>query len=361
MKLFDYALLALLMCASALTVAQAPDLESMDIVTKSVPDGPVARVGKHIIEKIDFVLLYHSKLNRFAQNNPDVTLRDENRVRIALNCMKILVEQELLHQEAVTHKLSVSADEVNKQADAQYERLKKGFSKTAGRDVTEKEILERLGYQHRNEINDEIKRAILIANMRKRIMEEHKKSIPDSAIEEMYEKNKERFVALDITHLRQIFIKAETTDAALRAVANKKAVAALERLFSGQRFDTVAKEVSQATDAEKGGDMGFTPTLGLLPVMSEALKSMENDDISEVLESEFGYHIIQLVARKTTEGVPKDKAYSMIRNQMSRQQGQLVVRQYCDRLIKSGTRVDVFLELEENLARITGKSNGAAQ
>lgn len=357
MNLFRYIVLGAVMGTPLWASAQAPDLASMDIVQKSVPDGPVIRVGRQTIADIDFVLLYRSELNRFAQTNPTAPLTDENRVRIALYCVDILVEQELLYQEAVRHQLPAPADEVTKQATAQYERLRKGFSQTAGREVTESEILDRLGYQDRSEINDEIKRAILVAMMRKRIMSEHEKSISDSAIAEVYEENKAQFSTPDRVHLRQIFMLAESTDAAVRVAAKQKAADALERLFSGQRFETVAKEVSESSDAAQGGDMGFKAVEVVLPVMREALKSMQAEDISEVLESEFGYHIIQLVARKDAQDIPKDKAYSIIRSQLVKQESQQVVRQYCDRLIESNTRVDVFLEMEQNLALLSGQAN----
>ena len=355
MKYLYRSLFLLLGCIASLSYAQAPNLEAMDIVTKSIPDGPVARVGKVNVEKIDFILLYRSELNRFAQNKPGTTLSDEDRVRIAQFCVNILVEQELLHQDALSNKVTVSQADVKKQADAQYKRLQKGFSNTAGREVTEKEILERLGYTDRSEINEELERGMLIATMRKHIIEEHAKSIPDASIQEMYEKNKAQFNVPDQVHLRQIFLKAGTADKELREAAKKKADTALARIFSGQRFETVAKETSQASDAKKGGDMGLIPTNQTLPVMNDALKSMEIDDVSDVLESEFGYHIIQLVARKKATSVPQKEAYAIIRDTLAKQQGLMVVRQYCDRLIDEDTEVNVFLELNKNLKHITGK------
>lgn len=361
MNFFHYTLLAILSCASTLTVAQAPDLESMDIITKSIPDGPVARVGTSKIEKIDFVLLYRTELQRFAENNPDATLSDENRVRIALYCMNILVEHELLYQDAILNHLKVSQEEVEKQADAQYERLKKSFSKSAKREVTEAEILERLGYTHRSDINQEMERALLRATMRKQIIEEHQKDISEATINEVYEKNKDQFVEPDQVHLRQIFIRGNSKNLRQRTIAKKKADTALRHIVSGKRFETVAKELSQAPGAEQGGDMGFKPTESILPVMREALKTMQKDDISEVLESEFGYHIIQLVEQKSAAPVSKENALSIIRANIGKQQGDMAVRQYCDRMIESGIRVDVFLELEKNLAHITGDFPGSSR
>jgi parvulin-like peptidyl-prolyl isomerase len=84
---------------------------------------------------------------------------------------------------------------------------------------------------------------------------------------------------------------------------------------------------------------------------------MQADDISDVIESKYGYHIIQLIEKTAAEAVEKEEALKVIRAQLVGRQANLVVRQYCDRLIASKTPVTIFLELEENLARINGDSD----
>ena len=44
--------------------AQAPPLSQMDIVLKSVPDGPVAKVGDHVIDRVEFIRFYENELQR---------------------------------------------------------------------------------------------------------------------------------------------------------------------------------------------------------------------------------------------------------------------------------------------------------
>jgi len=352
MKYIITPFIALLLFISTLALAQAPNLEAMDIVTKSIPDGPIARVGEVNINKLDFILLYRPELNRFAVEKPDVTLKDFDRVQIGKYCTAVLIEHELLYQEAKRNNLSVSKDMVNKQAIAQFERLQKSFSASAEKPVSESAVLDRLGYTQRFQINQEIERGMLIKLIRDNIIKEHGESISAESVEKVYEKNKSILVVPDRIHLRQIFIKADLKDEPSRAAAKKKADATLNQLFSGQRFEKIAKEVSSAPDAKLGGDMGFLPMKAIPEFMHKPIEGLQKEDITDVFESDFGYHILQLVDKKESKVITKEKALAGIRGQLAKHQSDEAVRDYCDRIIQGGTKVKVFLELDENLARV---------
>ena len=356
MKTITTWVLCLILAIPVMAIAQAPNLEAMDIVTKSVPDGPVARVGKTSINRIDFLMMYQAEIQQFRKKRPDVKLTDVDRVQIGLFCMALLVEHELLYQEAKRNNLTVPQDEVNRLADEQYNRLKKSFTESAQREVTEAEILDRLGYTKRSDFNKEVERSLLITKLRKDIVKQHAQSIPEADLEKLYEKNKDKLVMPDRVRLRQIFVRGNKDDEAARAESQKKADKALGQIFAGKRFEEIAKEYSNAPDASKGGDMGFVPTRDLLPVMQKAISDMQPEDVSDVLESQFGFHIVQLVEKRSSGSIDKDKAMSGIRNEMAKRQSDEAVREYCDSIIRSGTRVQIFVELEENLARISGES-----
>jgi parvulin-like peptidyl-prolyl isomerase len=332
-------------------VAQAPDLETMDIVTRSVPDGPVARVGSESIQDIDFLLLYRSELARFAARNSEGSISDGNRVRLAVMCVNLLVEQELLHQYAEEHKITVDKADVKKRSDAQYEGLQKRFSESAGREVTESEVLERLGYSKRSEIDQEIERALKVAKVREQIVKDHVANLTPTELEEIYQKNLDNFVLPAAVHLKQIFVRADEADAAARERAKKKANEALGNIFSGLRFDAAAEEFS---DIPKSTDMGMIPTNRIPKFMTDPLASMKVEDISDVLESKDGFHIIKLIAQQDGERLTKAEAEDAIRTQMAQRQGGSVIRDFCNELQEQGTEVRVFLELEQNLSRLNG-------
>ena len=74
------------------------------------------------------------------------------------------------------------------------------------------------------------------------------------------------------------------------------AQSALERLRQGQDFVTVARDVSEdGTTRASGGDLGFLPRGVMSPAFEEAAFALEPGEISDLVRSDFGFHIIQVV------------------------------------------------------------------
>lgn len=76
----------------------------------------------------------------------------------------------------------------------------------------------------------------------------------------------------------------------------------------GEDFAEVAKEVSTGPSAPQGGDIGAYPRGNLAPPYEEAAFSLKKDEISDVVETQFGFHIIQLI-EKTEAAEPKFEDY----------------------------------------------------
>jgi parvulin-like peptidyl-prolyl isomerase len=79
----------------------------------------------------------------------------------------------------------------------------------------------------------------------------------------------------------------------------EEANAAYERLQNGEDFATVAAEVSQDTgSAARGGDLDWQPRSFFVKEFSDAAFSQEIGEIGKPVKTEFGYHIIQVIARE---------------------------------------------------------------
>ena len=347
---------ALITAGFGTALAQAPDIGSMDIVTRSIPDGPVALVGKTPIDRIDFVLLYRAKLARFAARYDkkimDVT--ESDRVGLGIQCIQELIEQELLYQHALEQKMTVDKDEVKKESQEKYETVQQNLSEAAGREVTEAEVLDRLEYTSRADIEAEIERAMLITKLREKIVRDHVATLTPEELERIYEKNVDKLVRPDTVNLKQIFIRADEKDQNARAAAEKKANEALGRIFSGQRFEAVAESYS---DIPEKTDMGDVPLGQLPPYFTEPLAQMKTGEISDVIGSSFGYHIIMLVGAQEGDKMDKDTAEKIIKQQKALQEGGTVIRDYCAKLMEEGKNVTVFLELQRNMMLLNGSES----
>ncbi|MBN1635936.1 MAG: peptidylprolyl isomerase [Deltaproteobacteria bacterium] len=78
----------------------------------------------------------------------------------------------------------------------------------------------------------------------------------------------------------------------------EEAVDVLGRIQKGEDFAELAKTLSKCPSAKKGGDLGWISKGRMDPVFEKAAFEMEKDEISDVVKSSFGFHIIQVQDKK---------------------------------------------------------------
>ncbi len=116
-------------------------------------------------------------------------------------------------------------------------------------------------------------------------------------IDAEYEKQKHRYTGLEKqVRSRHILIKAATdADEATREAAKKKAEAARLRAMAGEDFATLARTLSEDTgSARQGGDLGYNTKGKMVGPFDDAQFALKADDISDVVETRFGYHVIKV-------------------------------------------------------------------
>ena len=74
-----------------------------------------------------------------------------------------------------------------------------------------------------------------------------------------------------------------------------------KRVEAGESFETLAQKYSQGPSAPKGGNLGFQYRGNLVPAYEAAALQLEPGKISDPVESEFGFHLIQLIERRGNE------------------------------------------------------------
>ena len=97
---------------------------------------------------------------------------------------------------------------------------------------------------------------------------------------------------------RHILISYEGADRADKASRTKEEAATLanecvQKLKGGEDFKSLAKEISDDSSSSKGGDLGEFSTARMTLPFEEAAFALEVGGISDVVETEFGFHIIQ--------------------------------------------------------------------
>lgn len=117
-------------------------------------------------------------------------------------------------------------------------------------------------------------------------------------------------------------ILIEISDEQDSAAAKAKAEQIAERIAAGEAFAELAKaESNDLGSAENGGDLGFNGKGLFVPEFEDALFSLEKGQVSDLIRTEFGYHIIKLDDVKATEApsfedVKSDVKYDILREKV---------------------------------------------
>jgi len=130
----------------------------------------------------------------------------------------------------------------------------------------------------------------------------------ETELREYYNKNKDRYTDPEKIHARHILIrpdmKEKDRDAAKKA-AVEKARGLLKRIKAGEDFSRIAKENSgDPGSAKKGGDLGWFPRGVMMKAFEDAAFALKPGEVSGIVETPFGAHIIKLEGRKKAVARP---------------------------------------------------------
>lgn len=144
-----------------------------------------------------------------------------------------------------------------------------------------KAVIEQIRKEKEEKIKISIQQPLIDAATKVEIYDKVKLS--EEEIAEYYKENKEDFIKEEEYHLRHILVETQ-----------EEAKAVLEKIRGGADFAELAKEGSIGPSGEKGGDLGFITRDMTVKPFEDAGFALKPGEISEVVETEFGYHIIKL-------------------------------------------------------------------
>jgi peptidyl-prolyl cis-trans isomerase C len=135
------------------------------------------------------------------------------------------------------------------------------------------------------------------------------KDAPDPNLEgrarELYAADRDKYLTDEEAHVQQILVGLSCrTNAQAREAAQR----AYEEAKAGKEdfLALAAKYADPGEKALKGGDIGTGPVKRLVAPVREALAKLKKGEISEPVESQFGYHVLKLIDRKPAQPKPFD-------------------------------------------------------
>ncbi|MFO0945439.1 MAG: peptidylprolyl isomerase [Planctomycetota bacterium] len=204
--------------------------------------------------------------------------------------LQLLVDDTLLQQYLDAHKVTVADAEVT-------EHIEKLRAQLKGQGRSLDDFLKANGI-------DEQKMQEDIRNVHRWLAFVDKQATPET-LKKYYQDNPSAFDGSEV-RASHILVKTEFgADEAAKKEAKKKIEAVRVQLAGGTAFADAARKHSDCPSKDVGGDLNYFPRKGVMtePFAAAAFR-LSNGQISEIVETEFGYHLILVTDRKPGKTVP---------------------------------------------------------
>lgn len=257
---------------------------------EKVADRVVARVNNKVI----LLSEYNSRANPILQEYEKVLAgpdKDKKLKELKENILEQMIDEKLLLKKAEKEGIRITDAEVDQGMDEIRNRF--GGELEFQNEISKQGLT---GEKFRKNVREQLQVIKLInQNVRSRI------SPPtEEEIKEYYKKHEDEMVSPEQVRARHILIR--TTEECSQDEAKKKINEIYEKVKKEpSKFSSFAEKYSQGPTAEKGGDLGYFGKGDMVKEFEEVAFNMEVDSVSKPVKTRFGYHIIKLIGKKSSE------------------------------------------------------------
>lgn len=261
------------------------------------------------------------------------TVNPEQLKEIKVKILDGLIDRELLYQESKKEGIKADKAEVDQQMNA----LKQRFPKAE--DL--KQSLEQMGLTEaglRTQFEQELAIKALID---KKFA--GKVTVTEQEMKKFYNENPDYFKTQERVRASHILVKV---DAGASDADKKKARQKIEdvqkKVKKGEDFAALAKQFSDCPSSTKGGDLDYFQRGQMVKPFEDVAFAMKVGDVSDIVETQFGYHLIKLTDKQAAGKVSFDEAKDKIKSYLEQQKMGEEVKQYVTQL-KQKSKVEKFL------------------
>jgi peptidyl-prolyl cis-trans isomerase C len=296
-------------------------------VPAQLPD-VLARVNGEAVTKVDFDRLI--KNMELSANQP---IPAERRDEIFRKALDQLVTYTVLTQEVRARKVTIADAEIDgsiKQMQSQFPGEQEFKTALAARGMT----LEKLRSDARTD---------MCIN---KMMDTEVSSQPaptDAQARDFYDKNPDKFKQDEAVRASHILFRVdEKADDATKKKVLAEAQSVLKQARGGADFAELARTHSADGSKEQGGDLNFFTKGQMVPAFDQAAFAMKPGEISDVVTTQFGYHIIKVTARRAASTVAFDQVSPRIKEFLTEQQKQQRAQSFIESL-KQKAKIEVLI------------------
>lgn len=288
----------------------------------------VAVVNGTVINQAEF----DSEMNRVLERLQRTGRfpNDLERSQIKKQVLENLIARELLYQESQKNGIKVDQKEI----EAQLTALK-------GRFPSEVEFKNALGTMNLTEaeLKFQFERDLAI----RKLLDDQiggKSTVSEKESRAYYDSNLESFKKSEQVRASHILIKVDPgADEAKKAEARTKIESLQAKLKNGEDFGALAKEYSEGPSGPKGGDLGFFGRGQMVKPFEETAFSMKPGQVSGMVETRFGYHLIMVTERTPESTLSYEEVKDRLEKYLKQQKVQEAIAAYVETL-KSKAKIE---------------------
>jgi peptidyl-prolyl cis-trans isomerase C len=297
-------------------------------VPVQLPD-VIARVNGEAINKAEF-----EKAIKNVEGRAGGPVPADQRDRVYRGVLDQLIAYRLLMQETKSRKIEVPEAEV----DARIAQIQGQFP-------TEEEFKKTLAQQNLTveQLREDAKSDMRVSKMLESEVNT-KVAVQPTDVDTFYQKNPDKFQQPERVRASHILIKVEeNADAKAKEVAKAKAADLLTQVKAGKDFAELAKQHSQDPgSAVQGGDLGFFQSGQMVGAFERAAFALKPGEVSALVETPFGFHIIKMAEKQAARTVPIDEVKAQIEQFLQNQQRQEKTQAFIASL-KSQGKIEVLI------------------
>jgi foldase protein PrsA len=250
----------------------------------------MAKINDSYILKTEYDRQVSQVKSALEANGQDFSSNEGKKVlkNVKEQILEAMISEQLVLQYAKDNNITLEEGELEQAISEleQYHGGKEGLDK----------YLEQQGYD-RDSFEVLMKEQLIINHVREQLTSDI--NVTDEEVKKYFDDNKDMF-ELPAPEIRASHILVDTEETAKKV---------LEELENGADFGEMAKEYSKDGTKDVGGDLGFFSKGRMVPEFEEAAFALKPGEISDIVKSEFGYHIIKVTDERTSLSFEDAKDY----------------------------------------------------
>lgn len=323
--------------ANAATPAQAGSAPPAGAVLGAEPAKPVPQQLPEVLARVNGEAVNKAEFDRAiealeARNGGPVPV--QQRDRVLRQVLDQIVSYKLLLQESRTRQIAAPDAEV----DARMKEIQAQFpSEDAFKQMltSRKTTIE--------QVRSDIRQDITVQKLIESAIAD-KVAVKPEQVTDFYTKNPDQFQQPERVRASHILIMVpKEADAAAKNAARSKAADILKDVKAGKDFAALAKQHSQDPgSAENGGDLGFFQQGQMVGPFNDAAFSLKPGQVSELVETEFGFHIIKVAEKEAPRAVPLDEVRPQLEQYLERMNRQQETEAFVNGLRAKG-KIEILI------------------